>query len=49
MDYEIRPEPDEAERNAILAALSADEEELEPVSPWVQAVLPERGGEEDRP
>jgi hypothetical protein len=49
VDHEISPEPDEAEREAILAALAAEEEERQPLSPWVQELLPERGEEEDRP
>jgi hypothetical protein len=49
MDYEIRPDPDEAEREAILAALAADETERELVSPWAQGVLPQRGRDRDEP
>lgn len=44
MDYEITPEPEAEERAAILAAL-ADEAEQQPLSPWVQSVLPDRSGE----
>jgi len=47
MNVEISPEPDEGEREAILAALADDAGEPEPLSPWVQAVLPERAGEEE--
>jgi hypothetical protein len=49
MGYQISPEPDEAERAAIVAALAADEAEQERLSPWVQAILPERSGERDEP
>jgi len=45
--YEMSPEPDEVEREAIIAALADDAREREPVSPWVRAVLPERAGEDD--
>ena len=41
MDYEISPEPSEAERAAIVAAL-AEEGEQAAVSPWGEAALPER-------
>jgi hypothetical protein len=47
--YAIKPEPDETEREAILAALDEEEVEQQPASPWAQAVLPERGGELDDP
>lgn len=49
MDVEISPEPDEGERAAILAALADDAGERDPLSPWAQAALPERDGEEDQP
>jgi len=49
MDYEISPEPDEAERAAILAALAADDAERQQGSRWAQSVLPERSGEADEP
>jgi hypothetical protein len=43
---EITPEPDDAERRAILAAL-ADEEDGQPAgSPWHAAFLPSRDVEE---
>lgn len=38
MSVEITPEPTEAERQAILAALGHDEDGIEP-SPWRQAGL----------
>ena len=41
MDYEIRPDPSEEERAAILAALAGEDEQPAP-SPWAQAALPER-------
>jgi hypothetical protein len=43
---QITPEPDEAERNAILAALAADEAERPAVSEWSAALLPDRDDEE---
>jgi hypothetical protein len=49
LDVEIRPEPDEAEREAILAALTAEAAEQQPLTPWVQASLPVRDGEADEP
>jgi len=49
MDYEISPEPEEAERAAILAALAADDAEKRQGSPWAQSVVPERSGEADEP
>lgn len=45
MGYEITPEPDEDERQAILAALAAEVEERE-LSPWAQALLPRRDGDD---
>jgi len=45
VEVEIRPEPDEAERAAILAAL-AEEEEARGSSAWAQAELPAREGAE---
>jgi hypothetical protein len=36
----ITPEPDEAERQAILAALAAEEAEQPVVSEWAAALLP---------
>ena len=49
MDYEISPEPDDAERAAIVAALAADGAEQQRLSPWAQSVLPERSAEADEP
>ncbi len=46
MAVEITPEPDEAERRAILAALAAEEAERPASSEWAAGLLPVRGGEE---
>jgi hypothetical protein len=43
---QITPEPDEAERNAILAALAAEEAERPAITEWVAAVLPDREDED---
>jgi len=45
----ITPEPDVAEREAILRALAAEERERQPAHDWAQALLPERGGDETEP
>jgi len=45
----ITPEPDEAERKAILVALAADEAEQPAVSAWAAALLPAREDEEREP
>jgi hypothetical protein len=45
----ITPEPSRDEREAILAALAAEEAERPAVSAWAEALLPARGGEEDEP
>ncbi len=42
----ITPEPDEAERKAILAALAAEEAEQSGISEWAAAILPGRDDEE---
>ena len=39
---EITPEPDDAEREAILAALAAEQAEKRAVSEWNAASLPDR-------
>lgn len=49
MSAQITPEPDEAERKAILAALAADEGEQHPASEWAAALLPARNDEEPEP
>jgi hypothetical protein len=49
---DISPEPDEAERKAILAALAAEEAEQAeeaPVSAWAELLLPERAAEDPEP
>jgi hypothetical protein len=42
MPVEITPEPSEAERNAILEALAAEEAEQSGTSEWATALLPAR-------
>ena len=49
MEVEIRPEPDERERTAILAALAAEEEDERATSEWAAALLPVRDSEEPEP
>ena len=49
MPLEITPEPDEAERKAILAALAADEGEQPAASEWAVAGLSARNDEEPEP
>jgi hypothetical protein len=49
MAVEITPEPDEAEREAILAALAAEEGERRRTSEWAAALLPVRDEEERGP
>jgi hypothetical protein len=49
LDYEIRPKPDDAEREAILAALVAEPADEQPLTPWVRAALPVRDGEAEEP
>ena len=50
MEFDIAPEPDPAERAAILAALEADEAAQQAGSRWAEALLPSReDGEEPRP
>jgi hypothetical protein len=48
-EVEITPQPGEAEREAILAALAVEKTEQAHVSSWAEALLPARGGEEDEP
>jgi hypothetical protein len=45
----ITPEPDQAERKAILEALAADEAEEHAVSEWAAARLPGREETEPEP
>lgn len=49
MPLEITPEPDEAERQAILAALAAEEAEQTAASEWAAASRPARNDEEPEP
>lgn len=50
VNLQITPEPDDAERAAILEALAAEEAEEDGVSPWAEAVLPQREADfDDRP
>jgi hypothetical protein len=47
--YDITPEPTEEERAAILEALAAEKSGRRPASPWSDALLPVREGEETEP
>jgi hypothetical protein len=49
MQLQITPEPEEAERKAILAALAAEEAEPPTVSEWAAALLPARDEDERDP
>ena len=49
MAVEITPEPDEAERKAILEALAAEEEGQRATPGWAAALLPMRDEEEREP
>jgi hypothetical protein len=49
MPVEITPEPGDAERKAILAALSAEEDERPEASEWAASALPARDSEEREP
>ena len=46
---QITPEPDEAERKAILEALAADNPERSTASEWAAALLPAREEDEREP
>jgi hypothetical protein len=46
VSYLITPEPDEAERQAILAALDVEAAERLSVSEWAAALLPDRDDDE---
>jgi hypothetical protein len=46
---QITPEPEEAERKAILAALAAEDAERSAASEWADALLPTRGAESNEP
>jgi hypothetical protein len=45
----VTPEPDAIEREAILAALADEDAQKRTTSPWAEALLPRRGGDEDEP
>jgi hypothetical protein len=47
--YVITPEPTEEERAAILEALAAEKSDRRLASPWSDALLPARDGEENEP
>jgi hypothetical protein len=47
VNHEISPEPDDAERAAILEALAAKEAEQEGFSPWARALLPQRDPDDE--
>jgi len=49
MPLEIAPQPDEPEREAILAALAAEQAERPAASEWAAALLPVRNDEESEP
>jgi hypothetical protein len=49
MKVEITPEPDDAERRAILAALASEQGERRGTSEWAAALLPVRDEEEREP
>jgi hypothetical protein len=49
MQVRITPEPDEAERKAILEALAAEEADQPAASEWAAALLPARDSEEREP
>jgi hypothetical protein len=46
VSYQITPEPDEAERQAILAALDGEAAERLSESEWAAALLPDRDDDE---
>jgi hypothetical protein len=49
MSVKITPEPDDAERKAILAALAAEAAEQPAVSAWAAAALPTHESEAAEP
>jgi hypothetical protein len=49
MPVQITPEPDDAERKAILAALAAEAAEQPAVSAWAAATLPARAADDAEP
>ena len=49
VSFRITPEPDEAERQAILEALAAEDAEQPEASEWAAALLPSREDSESEP
>jgi len=49
VSFQITPEPSEAERQAILEALAAEDAERTAASKWPPALLPGRESEEGEP
>jgi hypothetical protein len=49
MSVQITPDPNEAEREAILEALAAEEAAQPVTSAWASALRPARGDEEPEP
>lgn len=49
MSLQITPDPNEAEREAILSALAAEEAERHAVSEWAAALRPQREETEPEP
>ena len=49
MSVQITPEPNEVEREAILAALAGEEAEQRTVSEWAAALMPTREETEHEP
>ena len=49
VSFRITPEPDEAERQAILEALAGEAAEQPAVSEWAAALLPAREDSESEP
>jgi hypothetical protein len=46
---DITPSPSDAEREAILEALAAEDADRPAPSAWAKALLPERGGDDPEP
>jgi hypothetical protein len=46
---QITPEPEEAEREAILAALAEEGAERPAADRWTEVLLPSRDGQDDEP
>ncbi len=49
VSFWITPDPDEAERRAILEALAAEDAEQHAVSEWAAGLLPAREGSDNEP